>query len=251
MAIEAGTSTYYQAKRGIPRDNLIFYIDPSIKDSYRNINDDKIYSLVNPSHYMNIASGSNYKRGRKNAGIEYTGGISLGTMHIASLAGSYGMSMEGATYVLYAKCGQNIPVGGGAFTNWIIQIGSYYGNNSFGLGLQSSQLIVFIRGSNEDGWTYAGAVSPTNQLIYTNNINNWIFYVIRFIGDDAVKIHLNNTQCWNISNLSNPFTGISNNYMYLGRSQQETVGLFAVYDTALSDDKISDFYNATRHRFGL
>jgi hypothetical protein len=37
----------------------------------------------------------------------------------------------------------------------------------------------------------------------------------------------------------------------LGRSQQETVGLFAVYDTALSDDKISDFYNATRHRFGL
>lgn len=251
MAIEAGSSTYHQAKRGIPNDNLVFYVDPSIKDSYRNIGDSKIYSLVNSNHYMDITSGSNYKRGRRNCGIEYTGGSGFGTMSVAGLASNYGMSMNNATYILYAKCGQNVPVSGGAFSNWIIQIGSYYGNNSFGLGLQSNSLMVYIRGSNEVGWTYASGTGSTNQLIYTNNIGNWIFYVVRFIGNDAVKVHLNNTQCWNVSNLSNPFTGIASNYMYLGRNQQETVGLFAVYDAALSDAEVSDFYNATRHRFGL
>jgi hypothetical protein len=34
MAIEAGTSTYYQAKRGIVQDGLVLHLDAGVKESY-------------------------------------------------------------------------------------------------------------------------------------------------------------------------------------------------------------------------
>ena len=62
---------------------------------------------------------------------------------------------------------------------------------------------------------------------------------------------MNNTLYYNASGLGVPFGSIGSNLVVLGRNLKQVVGLFAVYDTALSDDKISDFYNATRHRFGV
>ena len=249
MAIEAGSSTYYQAKRGIPSDNLVFYIDPSIKDSYRNIGDDKIYSLVNPSHYMNVNTNMDFKRGRQNSGLEHTVNNVSGAMWTSS-ASSYGMSMDDCTYIFYEKCKRGLNGAYGSFDDWIFQAGSYYGNNSFGFGLYGWSLSLFAKASQGGGWTWSSSNSSA-ATFYNNNRNNWVFYVVRFDGNNSFKVYFNNGLYFNAANITYPFTGIHSNVVRLGRYVQPTIGLFAVYDTALSDDKISDFYNATRHRFGV
>jgi len=249
MAIEAGTSTYYQAKRGIPRDNLVFYIDPTIKDSYRNIGDDKIYSLVNPSHYMNINSGNSFKRGRKNSGIEYTGGNTNGTMW-ATTINNYGMNMATCTYILYARCNRGYNGVYGSFNDWIFQLGSYYSNSSLGFGLYGWSFYLFAKGSYGGGWSWSSSSSSATTL-YSNSLDQWVFYVVRFTSTTTCQVYMNNALYYNATGLSVPFGSIGSNLLILGRNLKQTVGLFAVYDTALSDDKISDFYNATRHRFGV
>lgn len=252
MAIEAGTTAYYQATRAIPQDGLIFYVDPSIRESYQSQGDTRIYSLVDPTHYMKLDLVNSVPvvvRGRQNSGIrESTNGT--GPMAIEGLASTYGLSFINSTYIFYAKCEVGFPVSGGSFSNWILQIGSYYANGSWGLGLQSNSLMVYARGSAASGWTYASGTA-NGQSIYTSNLNQWIFYVVQFIGNDAFKVYMNNTLCYNVTSLAQVYTGISNNAVYLGRSQRQTVGLFAAYDKVTSDEETTQFYNATRHRFGI
>ena len=248
MAIEAGTSTYYQAKRGIVQDGLVLHLDAGVKESYSG--GDKIYDLKNLDRNGVITPTSSIVKGRKNVGIKYHGTSGLGAFYMYTSA--YNFAMNNQTYLFYMKCEQ-ASAGYGSFDNWIIQLGGYYANNSFGLGLQGPSFMIYAKGSTTSGWSY-GSVSTSGGTIYSNNLGEWIFYVIKFSeGGTGFKVYMNNTLVFNVpTSISDAFTGINSSGRHVfGRLMKSTFGSLMVYNTILDDNQIAQIYNSTRHRFGL
>lgn len=245
MAIEAGTSTYYQAKRGIVQDSLTFHVDAGIKNSYTGNALKNLSSVVSYvySNQLNLSSNGQRTRGIKNSGYyDYT---QPGWMY----ASASGISMDTSTIVFWMKCGRTLPVGGGAFSDRVIQFGNYFSNNSFGFGLQNNIFGIYVKGSTNPSWSHANSLT-TGRSIYENNINNWIYYVIKFISDTTFQVYMNNTLV-SSSSISDGFTGIAGNGIWFGQNMRATLGCLMMYSKVLSDDEITQNFNATRHRFGL
>jgi hypothetical protein len=149
------------------------------------------------------------------------------------------LSLKGETITFWQRCGTpRASVGGGGFTNWIIQWGDYYGSNSGGFGLQSGGVRYYLRGPGAGGWTDTGSVSSANALY---DEGGWIFYAIVFTDDDRLKIYMNGT-LYVDRGLSVPYTGLSSGGITFGRNMLADLLDVRIHRCELTANEIRDVH---------
>ena len=237
MAIEAGSSTYYQAKRGIVQDGLIVCLDGAVNQS----------NPGSTNSWKNLASSS-YNATLYNTPTitkEYGGGIDCdGTNENAR----YTIVLPYAlTVITWARSNLSL-------WNSYAGFGSARYQNGFILHNQpSSKAINFyiMNGSDPASYTYMGGFTPSDIEIpmmvafSTNGSNSHKIYKD---GSHYVTSTTSITRSESPS-ISNTVNLCSDN----SGSRYNNMKMYAhyLYNRQLSDNEVAQIYNATRHRFGL
>ena len=152
------------------------------------------------------------------------------------------LDLKGETITFWQRCGfPRASAGSGSFSNWIVQWGTYYSNNSGGFGLQSGQLSYYLRGPGAGGWTNTGSVAAAAPLY---DQGGWIHYAIVFTNDDRFKIFMNGTQYVNIP-LSVPYTGLDSLGVTFGKDMQAELRDVQFHRRELSADVVESLYRQT------
>jgi hypothetical protein len=249
MAIEAGTSTYYQAKRGIVQDGLVLHLDAGVKESYSGGN--IWYNLANRSKngtltngplstrsriggrsiefdktndYINLNSVSSYSSNFYNNGVTYC----VWYQPPSSMTYSYPQGL----FVSQPHTGYWLSTCGGLSTyQYKVRVHAYNTTQSY------RDVISSISINDGDYHYLVSTFDPTDQFLRL-----YIDGSLNATGSTAITSFVT--------------TG---SYMqtYLGgRSggNQPTEGKISqaqLYTRALSASEVLQNYNATRHRFGL
>ena len=248
MAIEAGTSTYYQAKRGIVQDGLVLHLDAGVKESYsggttwRDLgSSQKNASLINTPSFTKESGGgivfdgiddkvqiSNFFLDPDDFTISgfYMSDFAYGApsrrplfaMHF-NLSSVWNIVWLGPAYnhqYVEATVAYNYPAGSTNTINRQTHIGgSYKKTNHLAMSYSftSKTLKLYRNGSLINS-------GVNNDMFAHNAIPNTTFQIGQYTGTTGILFHGN---------------------MYN----------FSVYNRQISDNEIAQIYNATRHRFGL
>lgn len=224
-------------------DGLVLALDAANIKSYPG-SGNSIYDLTLNSNGT-VISNSTFST-NNNGVIIYGSSQNSGVITLPPI--SAGLNLFNETYTFWAKCLRNrSSVGGGSFSNWIIQYGSYYSNNSGGFGLQSGNISRYLKGSTSSGWSSSGSIGLGNSIYDTYN---WIFYTLQIINGNNIKFYMNNVLIFNTT-ISDTYTGHSSNVVVLGRNMDTTFSNISVYNKALTAEEILQNYNATKSRFNL
>ena len=130
---------------------------------------------------------------------------------------------------------------GGSFSNWIIQWGNYYNSNSGGFGLQSGNLMYFIKGSTNSGWSTSGTLGTLANSIYDEG--DWVYYTLVFEGDNKIKFYMNGNEI-RVATINDAFTGYSHNNLNFGKDMWAYLDDVRIYDKVLSKEEIKLLYDS-------
>ena len=248
MAIEAGTSTYYQAKRGIVQDGLVLHLDAGVKESYsggttwRDLGlSKKNASLINGPLFTKERGGgivfdgvndkvqvSNFFLNPDDFTISsfYMSDFTYGAPSRRPIFGMY-FSLSSVLNIIWlgpaynhqyieATVAYNYPAGSTNTINRQTHIGgSYKKTNHLAMSysFSSKTLKLYRNGSLINSGT-------NNNMFAHNAIPTSTFQLGEYNGTTGILFHGN---------------------MYN----------FSVYNRQISDNEVAQIYNATRHRFGL
>jgi hypothetical protein len=251
MAIEAGTSTYYQAKRGIVQDGLVLHLDAGVKESYSggttwrdlsgNGND---AALTGTYEY----SRSEYPCVKFNNGYELNGD-GRGIVNFSTLSASDNTIECIFKINRYKTFTSQTNMQTSLFTSgrhsgcgYARHLGTY--SNGVNGTVTTNRAFWYVAGQIDGGygpWINTGSV----------------YHLIVTFATNSVKYYFNNTVSWSDTRTTTQF-GFSGvwaigNSRCSAQNQGQDIDFYALrtYNKALSVDEVSRNYNATRHRFGL
>jgi hypothetical protein len=238
MAIEAGTSTYYQAKRGIVQDGLVLHLDAGVKESYGNGDNWKDLSVNGyVGTFVNGASLNKTKGGSlildgANDYVEFGNQSGL----------NFGTSNFSLCFVTYRTANG-------------INGGSYFGKgNGTSIGFDFRDSNFFIYGTS-------GEIS---RISFSAPLNIWSHHTFIFnrASSPYIKYYKNSSliRSSSTNNASRISDSISTGITFrVGRSTAGGLNryfygyipIINIYNRAISLNEMSQNFNATRHRFGL
>lgn len=230
MAIQAGETTFYQAKRGIVQDGLVLNLDAAVDASY---NGGTTWRDLAGSNNGTLTNGPTFSS-------ENGGSIVFdGTDDYVDIEDSVADRLTN---------GYNITLS--TFSN----LTSLAGYGSILLGMSNGSTRAFFQlgastwyfGTTDPvNYTYGGYSSPTNipvLITFVQNSNNIYLYVNDLlVGSSTSKI--------------NDFSAYSNirfgTHVVGGWEHTGETYTVYLYNRALTSDEVARNYNATRHRFGV
>ena len=245
MGIEAGSSTYYQAKRGTVQDGLVLHLDAGVKESYSG--GTNWYNLADRTKNASLVNGPVELKSRVGGNsISFDGTNDyVNTNSMNTYASSF--HSEGVTYAVWAKfpTWDDYWYGMGIFGHQVH--GGYYFFTACGLMIFRHKLRTYTYGSQ--GYQYTESVSNVDDDIYH-------YLMCTFNPDDQlVRIYVDGQlERTGTTAITNFQTGSS---FYIGglsggnKHIKGDVAQAHLYTRDLSADEISQNYNATRHRFGV
>ena len=246
MGIEAGSSTYYQAKRGVVQDGLVLHLDAGVKESYGGAGNTWYNLAQDNRHYTKFGSVPFIKEvggcwDFSNMSTGTSSSSPLGFITSGGLPFSSTSSFTISTWLLVtnASTGQT-----GLFSN-------AGGGNGVRFGPNNRGIYVGV------GPTWGETTLASNSY----NTNEWVMITVVYdrqgllsSGSPRLVVYINGTykQFANIAAQS----AMNTNNAHLVRSSCCTrfigkLSCFYIYDTALSGNSITQNFNATRHRFGI
>lgn len=189
-------------------------------------------------------TSSSLEFNNENSGVISFSGT--GSYYVSNVSNA-GVEFNNQTFVIWTKTEINISTtAGGAFTDWILQWGNYYNNNSGGIGGSNGSFSSLLKGSTNSGWSSTTNINPNNTP-YENG--KWIMYTVKFIGNTNVVTYMDNTEVFN-QTISDGYNGIAGDRIYFKRGIMENkIGCFLVYDKVLSDGEIAKNFQALSGRF--
>jgi hypothetical protein len=238
MGIEAGSSTYYQAKRGIVQDGLVLHLDAGVKESYGGAGN-TWYDLSGNDNHSTLANGPEFNR---------------------SAGGS--ISFDGTNDYVYEISALNTDY---FQNNWTISFWSNWSIvNTVNTHVSDRPLLQYGQSSVRRGIHLTSRSSRFHYGLYSNDrqstaimvANTW--YNSVFTLDNSSlnrRLYINGSLDFS-DTIGGQFLGTGTNAKIGGVSLfglyfsgQISVCLF--YNRVLSDVEITQNYNATRHRFGI
>ena len=251
MGIEAGSSTYYQAKRGIVQDNLRLSLDAGVPDSYKG--GSTWYDLTSNGNNAVLTGSYQYSKSeipciKFNNGYELNGD-GRGIVTFPSIGGSDNTiecifkinryktftSQNNMQTTLFSN-GRHSGCGYG------YHLGTY--SNNINGTVTRNRAFFYVAGQIDGG---------DGPWIYVENV----YHLTVTMATNSVKYYLNNSLSWSdtrsLSQLA--FTGnwAIGNSRCISQNQGQDIDFYALrhYTKALSENEVAQNYNATRHRFGL
>jgi len=232
MAIEAGTSTYYQAKRAIVQDGLQLLLDAGVKDSY--VSGDTWYDLSGKNNNATLYNTPTYTKLNGGA-LGFNG-----TDEYGKVIGGFMYSQMTWALWIYKQSNDYRTLISQTATN------GFRGDINFYPSKASCRMYSYPQGYS---------------TIYSNSglSNGQYYYIVATVNNsntDAMKLYINGvlqTQTASIVNVgpagdmwiaARGYAGPTSHFG--GRIYQ-----FAVHNIELSAQQVLDNYNATRHTFGL
>ena len=231
MGITYGTSTLFQATKGIVQDGLVLNLDAGVVKSYPR-NGTTWYDLSNNGNGT-LTNGPTFSR--NNGGVITFDGtddnVTLGT------GGSLGLdSYHSVEFWVY-------PFTDSGDQGLLRNKGSGGNTNNY--------IHYLFRGANiRMGW-YSNDLRAYNQMVP----NNW--YHIVFLldsADDKRRIYKNSSLVATDSSAQTTTPNVTNTTTYLGYYGPYFNGLMAtcrIYNRSLTAAEVLQNYNATKGRFGL
>ena len=231
MGITYGTSTLFQATKGIVQDGLVLNLDAGVDKSYPR-NGTTWYDLSNNGNGT-LTNGPTFSR--NNGGVITFDGtddnVTLGT------GGSLGLdSYHSVEFWVY-------PFTDSGDQGLLRNKGSGGNTNNY--------IHYLFRGANiRMGW-YSNDLRAYNQMVP----NNW--YHIVFLldsADDKRRIYKNSSLVATDSSAQTTTPNVTNTTTYLGYYGPYFNGLMAtcrIYNRSLTAAEVLQNYNATKGRFGL
>jgi hypothetical protein len=264
MAIEAGTSTYYQAKRGIVQDGLLINFDIGVQESYRqdnilrNLNGTQTASFTNSPSYINDGGGS----------ISFDGTDDqinlINPNHSRLLSSSLEVVFKKYSNPSYPPAYKAIIFGyehtGGSYSNYVS--GTMALNNDG--KIKASVICDNPSQTSPRGYF---EVSSTTSL----TVNQYYHIVLnKSVNEDEsgqLKLYVNGTlegtrdfparlAYWVGAYRGTNYLEMAGTYrggtQYAGAGHLSgAIAIARCYNKVLSDDEITQNFNATRRRFGL
>jgi len=247
MAIEAGTSTYYQAKRGIVQDGLVLHLDAGVKESYSG---GTTWRDLSGNGYNGSAyNGASYTK-VKGGSFSFDG--SNDYIHINSPSDRFAWTPSGnglntMSIELWLKSGDT----GGQFLSKPWNGQGYYNirisHSHFRL-LATQFFEVSYPNIATNNWENIVCIAtPTQVAVYKHGsiVVNFTNHNITGNtpggrGNKNLALSLMTLYPYGSYGWSQPTHAMSGN-----------LSICRIYNKALSVDEVSRNYNATRHRFGL
>jgi len=249
MAIEAGSSTYYQAKRGIVQNGLVLHLDFSEKKSYDG--GASLKNLAKPNKNGTLVNSPLSRRSR-DGGRSIVFDKTDDYINLDSLSTySTGFYSGGVSYCIWYKAPNPMTYNYSQGLFVYQPHGGYWYSTC--AGMNTYQYKVRAICYNTNGQSYQTVTSATSI-----NDNSWHYLVNTFDPDDSLmRIYIDGELDATDDTEIVAFVAYSNGTTYIGgRSggNQPTEGEIAMaqlYTRALSANEISQNFNATRHRFGV
>ena len=231
MGITYGTSTLFQATKGIVKDGLVLNLDAGVDKSYPR-NGTTWYDLSNNGNGT-LTNGPTFSR-NNGGGISFDGtddNVTLGT------GGSLGLdSYHSVEFWVY-------PFTDSGDQGLLRNKGSGGNTNNY--------MHYLFRGANiHMGW-YQNDLKAFNQMVP----NNW--YHIVFLldsADDKRRIYKNSSLVATDSSARTTTPNVTNTTTYLGYYGPYFNGLMAtcrIYNRSLTATEVLQNYNSMKARFGL
>lgn len=231
MAIEAGSSTYYQAKRGVVQDGLVLNYDFGVKQSYDSGN--TIYDLSGNGNNGTLTNGPS--KSNNNGGVLNFDGTNDTVNFSYDLRSNFTFECWVMLDVVDRFCflGQGVLSSAAGLHIW------YYSSTKLRFGMYGTDYDASLSTATNTWYHYVFTYDHATytKQIYRNaaNLNAYIVHTPQkaYVGTGTVRIG-STYSSYNSSNFAN--------------------GKFAsarLYSKVLSADEISQNYNVTRHRFGV
>lgn len=247
MAIEAGSSTYYQAKRGIVQDGLVLHLDAGVKESYSG---GTVWRDLSGNEYNgSIYNGANQTKVR--GGSFSFDGVN-DYIHIPSPSDRFAWTPSGnglntMSIELWVKSGDT----GGHFLSKAWNGMGYYNirisHSYFRLLATQSSEVMFSSIATNNWENIVCIATPTQVAVYKH-------------GSVAVNFtnhNITGNTPGGPGNL-NLALSIMTLYPYGSYGWSKTthaingnLSICRIYNKVLSANEILQNYNATRHRFGI
>ena len=228
MAIQAGETTFYQAKRGIVQDGLVLNLDPAVKQSYDGSG--TTWSDLSVGNNATLVNGPTFSK--DNGGVlEFDG-----TNDRADLSLPYDFTAYSMFFFIKRRSPQS---------------GWYFAIDTLSPGVGH----LFTFHSTAGSANNIAAISPDGlTTIHTGlPIGQWNYYGATWDGstvtgykDGASVSTVSNSTGFNLTNR----VGIAARYGG-GYNNNVIFGSIVAYNRALTATEVLQNYNATRHRFGV
>jgi hypothetical protein len=237
MGIEAGSSTYYQAKRGIVQDGLVLHLDAGVKESYGGAGN-TWYDLSGNNNNGTLTNGPAYNK--SNGGNILFDGTNDG-FSTANTASQMGVSETSFSVFMFIR--RSVPT-----INSSQGYAGFGSNGAKAIIMSTTNFFVvfdYSNGSQTPGTTIlTGATTSYNQWVslcftvdngYVRGYGNGNFSYARDLGT--------------LESISPSVFTIAGGYGYY--RYQGAVGVCCLYNKKLSTNEVSQNHNVLRHRFGI
>ena len=237
MAIQAGETTFYQAKRGIVQDGLVLNLDAGVDASY---NGGTTWRDLKGSNNGTLDNGPTFDS-KKGGSI-----VSDGSDDRILITDSADVSLD--TY-------SNFTIS--MWCKLATSQGSWKALFSYGATGGGQNVFTFQRSSGSSSMRiyYGGNANVSLGNIFSNIFTgNWINLVVTYDSSSGAVCYVNNSSVGTTSAFSLSDRSSSTLRIFSDRSGLSTEGevaTFAIYNKTLTTAEITHNYNATRHRFGV
>lgn len=231
MAIQAGETTFYQAKRGIVQDGLVLNLDPAVKQSYGGTGTN--WSDLSVGNNATLVNGPTFSK--DNGGVlEFDG-----TNDRADLSLPYDFTAYSMFFFIKRRLPQS---------DWRFAIDTLSpGGHLFTFHCSTNGVTNNIAVISPGGLTIIDTGLPIGQWNYYGA--TWDGSTVTGYKDGASVSTVSNSTGFNLTNR----VGIAARYGGYGGGYYNNVifGSIIAYNRALTATEVLQNYNATRHRFGV
>jgi hypothetical protein len=230
MAIQAGETTFYQAKRGIVQDGLVLNLDAAVDASYSG-----------GTTWRDLTGGNNGTLTNSPTFTKQNGGI---------------ISFDGSDE--YINCGNDTSVNPEYLTlSMWLRFNSFSGRPHFGKGGgYSGAYYIVIETSSQFRFYYNKPAQNWSSLNGPNlSTDTWYNLTVSYDGVGP-KIYRDGSLTHSASSAGTLNTGNNSNLIFgprsdLSYSHDGFLASAHLYNRALTATEVLQNYNATRHRFGV
>ena len=227
MAIQAGETTFYQAKRGIVQDGLVLNLDPAVKQSYEGSG--TTWSDLSVGNNATLVNGPTFSK--DNGGVlEFDG-----TNDRADLSLPYDFTAYSMFFFIKRRSPQS---------GWYFAIDTLSPGGHLFTFHSTNGPANDIAAITPDGLTTIHTGLPIGQWNYYGA--TWDGSTVTGYKDGASVSTVSNSTGFNLTNR----VGIAARYGG-GYYNNVIFGSIIAYNRALTSDEVARNYNATRHRFGV
>ena len=257
MAIKAGETTFYQAKRGIVQNGLVLNLDAGVDASY---NGGTTWRDLEGGNNGILTNGPTQTKG-KGGEINFDGTdewAELPNMPIFNGCNAISAGVWINFSRLHGSGGTNFPVMfvyiGNIFS---IATNSFVAKDTYSAGVPATDVCKLrgqVRAPSDGAW----AIVDSSRIVAADS---WTYLVVTYDGSDAMRTYINavaNSVQSTVPSTTNSssLTAAINAYkpsssVYTTYSGVGGIACIHVYNRALTATEITQNYNATRHRFGV